>query len=228
MAAAARQRLLPTQAARSTPACVTGQTLLTRQVPTNTFPSLYQFSVEQYLLMGKAGVFDREKRVELIHGWVVQKMVRYPPHDGTLGWLDRWFTRHLPQDWLVRCQMALLLPDSVPEPDLAIVRGPAETYYQRHPQPRDAALAVEVAEASLAFDREEKGPLYAEARLREYWVVNIVELQIEVYTQPKAGKASGYRHREDYRRGKSVPVVLDGQEIARIKVAELFAPLTLR
>jgi Uma2 family endonuclease len=198
------------------------------QLPPEALPSLCQFSVEQYLLMAKAGVFAKEQPVELISGWVVQKMVRYPPHDGTLGWLNRWFGRQLPEDWLVRCQMALVLARSVPEPDLAITRGPAETYFQRHPQPRDTALTIEVSEDSLLYDRTVKAALYAEARLAEYWVVNVVDLQVEVYTQPKAGKAPGYRHRQDYGCGKLVPVILDGKEIGRIKIAEMFAPLASR
>jgi Uma2 family endonuclease len=199
-----------------------------RQAPPETLPELYRFSVLQYLAMVEAGVFATENRVELIEGWVVKKMSRRPTHDSTLSRANRRLARLLPEIWVLRCQMALVLARSVPEPDLAIVDGPEETYDLRHPSAADAALAIEVAESSLHYDRQEKGPLYAEARIAEYWIINVVDLQVEVYTQPRAGKAPEYRKRQDYSRRTSVPVILGGKEIGRLDVAALFTSRSAR
>lgn len=198
-----------------------------RQALPESLPALYQFSVPQYLTMVEAGVFATSSRVELIEGWVVQKMTRYPPHDGTLSILNHRLDRLLSDAWVLRCQMALVLARSVPEPDLCLVRGPEEAYLRRHPRAADAALVIEVAEASLHYDRHEKGPLYAGGRVPEYWVVNVVDLQVEVYTQPRAGKAPGYRRRTDYATGE-LPLSLEGEEVGPLNVTELFAGLSGR
>jgi Uma2 family endonuclease len=199
-----------------------------RHAPPETLPELYRFSVPQYLAMVEAGVFATENRVELIEGWVVKKMSRRPTHDSTLSRSNRRLAGLLPEAWVLRCQMALVLARSVPEPDLAIVQGPEETYDLRHPNADDAELVIEVAESSLAYDRGEKGPLYAEARIAEYWIVNVVDLQVEVYTQPRAGKAPEYRKRQDYSRKASVPLTLGEKEIGKLGVAALFASRSAR
>jgi len=188
-------------------------------------PAPYRFSVAQYLKLAGEEFFGRENKVELINGLVVEKMTRYAPHDGTLALLYAWFVRQLPKAWVARCQLGLVLAFSVPEPDIAVVRGPEETYQRRQPRAADTGLLVEVAESSLEYDREVKGPLYAEARIPEYWIVNVVDLQVEVYTQPRGGKSPGYRQRKDYSGRTAVPLVLDGQSIGKLAVAGLFAGL---
>jgi Uma2 family endonuclease len=194
------------------------------EAPPASQPELYRFTVPQYLKMAYADIFGLSNSVELIDGLVVEKMTRYPPHDGTVAFLNRWLARVLPEAWGLRCQLGLLLARSVPEPDFALVRVPEETYFHRHPGPSDTGLVIEVAEATLEYDRKRKGPLYAEARIPEYWIVNVVELQVEVYTQPRAGKSPGYRRRTDYT-DTALLLALDGREIARLDVAKMFAGL---
>lgn len=201
-------------------------TLLGHGAPSSTVSRLFRFTVPQYIKLAAENAFGYEARTELIDGLVVQKMARDAPHDGTLGYLTRRFGRWLPDDWIHRCQLGLLLARSVPEPDLAIVRGPETTYQRRHPRAADAALLVEVANSTLEYDRETKGPLYAEARIPEYWIVNVVEFQVEVYTQPRGGKEAHYRKRVDYSGRKYVPLILGGREIAKLSVSDLFAGLT--
>jgi hypothetical protein len=82
------------------------------------------------------------------------------------------------------------------------------------------ALIIEVADTSPDEDRIRKGRIYARARIAVYWIVNLRESQVEVYTQPRAGKSPAYRQRRDYARKESVPVVLDGEEIGRIAVED--------
>jgi Uma2 family endonuclease len=189
-------------------------------------PEPYRFSVAQYLRLSADEFFGPENKVELINGLLVRKMVRDAPHDGTLTLLYPWLVRQLPEDWVARCQLALVLARSVPEPDLAVVRGPKQAYQKRHPRAADAALLIEVAESSLEYDRQVKGALYAEAHIPEYWIVNVVDFQIEVYTQPRGGKSAGYRQRKDYSGRTAVPLILDDRSIGKLSPAELFAGLT--
>jgi hypothetical protein len=83
------------------------------------------------------------------------------------------------------------------------------------------ALVVEVAESSLDFDRRIKGPLYARNKIPAYWLVNLIDGRIEVYTDPKGGRSAGYRRRRDYDLDQSVPLVLGNRVVAHLAVREL-------
>ena len=74
-----------------------------------------------------------------------------------------------------------------PEPDLCVVRGESDDYTDRHPGPGDIALIVEVAESSLSRDRGEKGENYGRAGIPVYWIVNLVDRRLEVYSNPTGG-----------------------------------------
>jgi Uma2 family endonuclease len=83
-------------------------------------------------------------------------------------------------------------------------------------------LVAEVAETSLAYDRDEKQQIYAEARLPVYWIINIVDRQVEVYTDPTGPAAlPTYRRRQTFGENDVVPVVLDGQQVGQIAVRDL-------
>jgi hypothetical protein len=174
--------------------------------------------------MVELGFLTDEDKVELLDGWIVDKMPRNPPHDGTISQVLRRLTRVLPEELVIRVQSAVVLPTSQPEPDLAIVRGPGEIYFERHPNPRDVEFLIEVSDSTLERDREMKGPLYAQSHVAIYWIINLSASTVEVYTQPRAGRAPGYRVRRDYTSNDSVPLVIGDKEIARIPVRELVPP----
>jgi Uma2 family endonuclease len=182
---------------------------------------LYRFSVAQYHRMIQAGVLREGERVELLEGWLVPKMVRNPQHDSTLTRLYRRLQRLLPDDWLIRVQCALTVRRSEPEPDVAVVRGPEDRYNTRHPRPRDTGLVIEVADTTLDRDRGFKLRTYARARFDLYWIVNLPESRVEVYTAPRGGRTPSYRRRQDYAVGDAVPVVLGKQHFGAIPVREL-------
>jgi hypothetical protein len=187
---------------------------------------LYRLSVDQYEKMVEAGVFRSGQRIELIEGFLVEKMTHNPPHAATIDCLQERLRPLLPDAWRAREQKPIRLSDSEPEPDLTIVQGPLSRYAQRHPRPADIALVVEVADSTLGEDREDKGRMYARAHLSIYWIINLRDAQIEVYTQPKAGKSPGYRDCQIYGVKDSVPLVIAGQEVARIPVRELLPSLS--
>jgi Uma2 family endonuclease len=181
-----------------------------------------RFSVAEYHRMIQAGILTEDDPVELLEGWIVAKMPHNPPHDGTIQLMNRRLGRRLPAGWDVRVQSAMTTSDSEPEPDLVVARGDETTYLHSHPGPADVGLVIEVADSMLSRDRQEKARLYARTGLKCYWIVNLVDGWIEVYTDPDASAATpAYRTRTDYRRADQIPLVLDGQTVATLPVAEL-------
>lgn len=187
--------------------------------------SLHRFSVRQFQRMIDDGILTTDDRVELLEGWVVEKMTHNPPHAAALDCAHEALRPLLPPAWRLREQKPIVTADSQPEPDLAVVKGPLSRYAERHPGRDDVCLVVEVAESSLADDREFKGRLYARARLPVYWIINLVETKVEVYTLPKAGKAPAYRQRRDYGPDEFIPLVIDGKEVAQVLGRRLFPTL---
>jgi Uma2 family endonuclease len=181
----------------------------------------HRFSVKQYHRMIETGVLTENDRVELLDGWILPKMPHKPPHDGTVLLVQTELLARVPADQVVRIQSAITLSESEPEPDVAVARGPARRYMRSHPRPRDIALLVEVADTTLAYDRTFKGPLYAQARIPVYWIVNLPESRIEVYTEPRSGQAPAYRRQRDFSGRESVPLVIGGRVVARIPVLDL-------
>jgi Uma2 family endonuclease len=194
----------------------------TEQQPLVLWPHPYRLSVRQYDLMIEAGILTANDRVELLQGLLVEKMARKPPHDSAVTRIIRRLIPVLPADWSLRVQSAVVLRDSEPEPDFAIVRGSEEAFDRRKPTARDVGLLMEVSDSTLLDDRQFKGMLYAEARVLQYWIVNLRDACIEVYTGPKAGKSPRYSLRHDYRGDDVLPLILDGKEITRLLVNELF------
>jgi Uma2 family endonuclease len=95
-----------------------------------------------------------------------------------------------------------------------------------HPKPDDVAVVIEVADSSLNRDREEKAKLYARARIPVYWIVNLVDRQVEVYSKPSGPEPSpGYRRREDYRINESAPLKIAENEAIQIQVQNLLPSL---
>jgi Uma2 family endonuclease len=140
-----------------------------------------------------------------------------------IAWVhNRVFTPRLLAGWHCRSQSATTTADSEPEPDLAVIRGSERDYLTRHPGPADMALAVEVSESSLPRDRSHKTRIYARAAVPVYWIINLVDLQVEVYTDPTGpDPAPVYRTRRDYRPGDLVPFVMDGRELGPIPTQDL-------
>jgi Uma2 family endonuclease len=182
---------------------------------------IYRLTVEQYHAIARAGILDEDAPVELLEGWLVQKMTQNPPHVLAVGLLYDALVASVPGDWHVRAGNPVATADSEPEPDLAVIRGSRRDYRDRHPGPQDAALVIEVADTSLRQDRETKKRVYARAGIAVYWLVNLIERQIEVYTEPaSAADPPDYGQRRDYGPDASVPVVLGGVEVGSLRVAE--------
>jgi Uma2 family endonuclease len=182
---------------------------------------LARFTVAQYHEMIRSGALTEANPVELLEGWIVNKMPHSPKHDATVTRIQRRLTSVLPENWLIRVQCAITTADSEPEPDLAIVTGPEDAYFKRHPRARDIAWLIEVADSTLLDDRHLKGALYAGAGIAVYWIVNLVDNKVEVYGNPRKGRASAYRDRQDFAGAELVPLFLEGRPIGEIAAKAL-------
>lgn len=183
---------------------------------------VWRFSVTQYHEMLRAGILAEDDPVELLDGWLVSKMIKNPQHRLATELVREVLDGMTPQGWHVNSQEPITLSASEPEPDVSIIRGSRREYLDRHPVPADIGLVVEIADASLSRDKVLKKSLYAQAGIPVYWIVNLVERCVEVYTDPSAqGRDSDYRTRRDYASSDEIPVVLETREIARVPVRDL-------
>jgi Uma2 family endonuclease len=143
------------------------------------------------------GAFQHE-RIELLEGALVAMSPIGAPHNFVVQKLNRLLVLALDGRAAVRCQSSFAaLEFSEPEPDFAVV--PLGDYDSDHPS--EAFLIIEVAESSLAMDRGKKLRLYASCNIPEYWIVNLPERCIEVYSSPSPG---AYGHVQRYEHGQSI------------------------
>ncbi len=183
-----------------------------------------QFTVDEYHQMIRAGILIDGEPIELLEGFMVRKMSHGLRHDSGMDRIEGLLPALLPTGWFVRCQRAVTLTDSEPEPDYAIVRGPRTRYGASHPTPPDIGLIIEFADSSLRIDRVGKARIYARAGVPVYWVVNVPDRKIEVFTKPSGpGDAPAYGQHDEYPVGTAVPVVLDGSTVGTIAVADVMA-----
>lgn len=162
--------------------------MATQRKSTQNAPSSdeYLWSIERYHSAIERGTFTEADKLELIEGKLYQKMGSNPPHATCLTHLNFFFYKNYLSAYTIRSENPITLPTlSEPEPDLVLAKLPTQNYAKRHPYPADIVLVVEVADATLQKDRTIKLPTYAKAGLPEYWIVNLVDRQLEIYTQPR-------------------------------------------
>jgi Uma2 family endonuclease len=166
-----------------------------------------RFTVEEYHRMAEAGILSEDDRVELIRGEVVEMAPIGRRHAGVVDRLNHLLTSRLGGRAIVRVQGPLPLPpDSEPEPDVQVLRPCPDFYVDTPLGPGDVLLLIEVADTTLATDRGVKMPLYAEAGIREVWLVDLESGHVVVHLEP--GPA-GYREIRTAGRGQSLqPVAL--------------------
>lgn len=183
---------------------------------------IWPMRVEQYHAMIRAGILTDDDPIELLEGLLVLKMAKNPRHRVVTGLVRQALEQVITKSWYVDSQEPITTIDSEPEPDGTVVRGNRLDYLDYHPSPADIALVVEVSDATLRRDRGTKKRIYARAGIPVYWIVNLVQNQVEVYTGPvKTTEPPEYQQRKVYKAGDSLPVLLDGVEIAQIAVDSL-------
>lgn len=165
-------------------------------------PLRKRFTCLEYHAMAGAGIFTEDDRVELIEGEIYQMAAIGNRHAGCVNRLNAFFTGGLGNRVIVSVQNPVQLNDfSEPEPDLAILRPRADFYSESHPAPGDILLVVEVADASLEYDRRKKIPIYARNGVAEAWLADLSQPALVVHREPSP---QGYRQVQHYRPGERV------------------------
>jgi len=137
----------------------------------------------EYYRMGELGFFNGQK-VELVEGEVITVSPMGAGHAATIAKVTRVLFQVFGEGFTIRVQLPLAIePESEPEPDIAVVLGSPDDYIDEHPS--TAILVVEVSDTSLLYDRTEKAKVYAKAGIPEYWIVNLLDRQVEVYRRPQ-------------------------------------------
>jgi len=148
----------------------------------------------EYDRMIECGIFDedcRENRLELVDGLLVLRESKTPPYAATVRRADDALREAFSEGFHVRPFAPVALDDdSEPEPDLSVVRGTIDDYAHEHPS--RPVLIVEVSLTTLDFDREIKSSLYARAGIVDYWIVNLVDLVLEVRRRPISSESARY------------------------------------
>jgi Uma2 family endonuclease len=140
--------------------------------------------------MVAVGLLHEDEHVQLIEGEILEMTPQYPPHATAVQLVAQALGQVFGPGYSVRQQLPFALSDdSEPEPDIAIVAGGIRDFMHEHPA--TAALLIEVADSSLAFDRRRKGRIYAAAAIPEYWIVNLAERVLEIYRAPSPVADSG-------------------------------------
>src|SRR5947208_2609812 len=173
---------------------------------------LSPLSVEEYHRLGEYN--ENGRRTELIRGFVIEKMSRSPLHRTIASLLYKLLPAQLAQGYTVWKEEPLTLADSEPEPDISVTRGHESDFATAHPA--TAELAVEIAVSSAALDRE-NASLYAEAGVKEYWIVLGNEKKVEVYRRPEQGA-----YLEKIVVEQSDTLVCSSLPSVRVRVSDLF------
>lgn len=144
---------------------------------------VWPMSVAAYRSLGEAGFIP--KNTELLYGIVYKKMSKSPPHSAIVRRLLKLLQGLSLPGRIVSSEQPITCDDSEPEPDISIVRGREEDFWEEHP--RTAELVIEVCVTSHEFDRL-KLKAYAIAEVKECWLVLVPDKKIEVYRKPADGR----------------------------------------
>jgi Uma2 family endonuclease len=160
----------------------------------------WRFTVHDYHRMGEAGILHEDDRVELIEGELVQMTAIGTRHFSCVNRLNRLFVMNVGDEAIVSVQNPVRLNEyNEPQPDLTVIRS--RDYRESLPMPEDVLLLIEVSDTTLAYDRGVKLPLYAQAGIREVWIVDLAGETIGRYTDPSE---EGYRLANQIRRGQTL------------------------
>jgi Uma2 family endonuclease len=183
-------------------------------------PRTFRWTRDEFYRLADLGCFE-QRRVELIEGEIVEMPVPKPPHVMSVILTEHALRMVFDRGFVIRIQSPINLGAvSDAEPDVAVVPGSPRDYTEH---PTSALLLVEVSETTLAYDRGRKGSLYAAAGIQDYWIVNLVNRQLEVYRDPvpDPNEPSGFRYntRTDFIAGQSATPL--AAPAATVAVADL-------
>ncbi len=193
--------------------------LLVEEIP--PFP-VRPFTLDQYEYLVDVGFFG-EARVEMLDGFVVNKMTHGSLATVLVNFLADLLKAGVGSEWCVRVQSPIRLSHSEPEPDVAVAKGGQLDFLKRHPVPEELPLIIEISDSTLAKDRGPKLRAYARAGILEYWIVNCLDRQIEIHAQPQPStEPPRYATTTILHRGETATVRIEGQPPIEIPLSRLF------
>jgi Uma2 family endonuclease len=158
--------------------------------------TLKRFTIEEYHRLTELGFLHEDDHVELIRGNLVYMAAKGTPHSVCSTRLNRQLTQLLSDRATVRGQEPITLPsESEPEPDYTIVKNRDDDYLSFHPHVEDILLVIEISDSSLDYDQGEKMSLYAQYEIGNYWIFNLVDTVLEMYSEPYRKSESEYGYR---------------------------------
>ncbi len=144
-----------------------------------------RFIIAEYHRLSELGFFEPHDRVELIRGEIVLLPKTTALHSDCNAKLLDSLVRLLGARAIVLGQKPIILrDDSEPQPDAVVARNRADNYLCSGPEPADILLLVEIADATLSYDRGKKISVYAEDGILDYWIFNLVDNCLEIYNDP--------------------------------------------
>ena len=158
----------------------------TTATPLNLSEAYGQFfwSTDQYEQLHRSGIL-REDKVELLFGQIVQMSPLGKPHNACLDNLEYYFGDILRGKFRWWTEKPIQLTDgTMPQPDFCVIKHHTNKAVRDYPTAEEVVIVIEVADSSLEKDQNLKSVVYAQAGIREYWIANLVDRQLEVYTEP--------------------------------------------
>ncbi len=174
-----------------------------------------RFTRDEYHRMAEIGLFE-DQRVELIDGEIIEMPPMKNPHQLSLTAAHESLASVFGRDYWVRMQMPLQLSrDNEPEPDISVCRGHFRTHRDT---PKTALLVIEISDSTILFDQTDKASLYAKFGIADYWIINLIDRQLEVMREPVVDRSKrfGYRYSSTLKlqpNAKIAPLVLPRKKI---------------
>lgn len=181
-----------------------------------------RLSVAEYQRILASKSLEPERRVEFLEGVIVHKSVGGLRHEGGIEKLVESIRPLLPRGWSVKTNCPFVTRESQPEPDVVVVSDKLQDADSMFPRATDVALVIEVADSTLTCDRRSKARIYARAAISSYWVLNLLDSQMEVFTNPSGPvPMPGYQEQRVYRIDDRLNVVIGMDDLGAIRVGDV-------
>lgn len=157
----------------------------------STLVHTYKFTVDEFIRLAEVGILDSHDRIELLNGELIIMHAIGQRHAQAVTNLIADFGEQTRRRYMISAQNPVELEEySAPQPDITLVPYSRRRTAKRHPNPSEVFLIIEVADSSLHYDRGDKMRAYAAVGIREFWILNLEDDQLEIHRQPEG---TGYR-----------------------------------
>ncbi len=147
------------------------------------------FRPDEYHAMVGANIITSDAHLDMADGEILESSSVSPSHASCVMMMTELFMVRLEQRAGVSCQNPVRLDRyNEIQPDVTLLKWRDDFYSSGHPGPADVLLLIEVSDTTLSYDRNVKLPMYAQFDIPEFWIVNIPDGVVEVYTDPSDGE----------------------------------------